>query len=207
MRRGIVFTSGEGEPDVGSAQDGWHRIDEALVQRAVRSAVGRAGLTKRATCHTFRHCFATHLLESGYDIRTVQELLGHNDVKTTIAVPPRRPFELTRVIRLRLSKERRSFEMNADIESLVGKYPILTVRLNKGERHRIMRSDIRRGSLWVTPRSNWYSVCVTGEVEGLMYNFLCSTFRSEDGEDQGRKYWNIGDIGDVSKIIRRFGQP
>ena len=56
---------------------------ESGLQKAVKIAVDRAGLTKRVTCHTFRHSFATHLLQSGCDIRTVQELLGHNDVKTT----------------------------------------------------------------------------------------------------------------------------
>ena len=54
------------------------------MQRAVRDAARAAGITERVTCHTFRHAFATHLLEAGYDIRTVQELLGHRDVSTTM---------------------------------------------------------------------------------------------------------------------------
>jgi len=63
---------------------GRHPIDESLIQKAVATAVPTSGLAKRATRHTFRHSFATHLLSAGYDIRTVQELLGDKDVRTTM---------------------------------------------------------------------------------------------------------------------------
>ncbi|MCX5756405.1 MAG: integron integrase [Gemmatimonadetes bacterium] len=61
-----------------------HHLHETVVQRAVTEAARRSGVTRRVNCHTFRHSFATHLLEDGYDIRTIQELMGHRDVRTTM---------------------------------------------------------------------------------------------------------------------------
>ena len=80
----FVFPSSTRSVDPRSGIKRRHHTHEGSVSREITAAVKRSGIAKRATSHSFRHSFATHLLEAGYDIRTVQELLGHDDVSTTM---------------------------------------------------------------------------------------------------------------------------
>jgi len=79
-----VFPASRDSWDRDAAQSRTHHLHATVLQRAVGEAAKRAGVAQRVGCHTFRHSFATHSLEAGYDIRTVQELLGHRDVSTTM---------------------------------------------------------------------------------------------------------------------------
>lgn len=84
LRWQFLIPASRQSPDPTTGRRGRYHLDTSAVQRAVKAAANATHIPKTITCHTFRHSFATHLLQDGYDIRVVQELMGHKDVRTTM---------------------------------------------------------------------------------------------------------------------------
>ncbi|MCF7989005.1 MAG: hypothetical protein K9M02_01035 [Thiohalocapsa sp.] len=95
--------------------------------------------------------------------------------------------------------------MNINIKQAVSTCPLLTVKENVGERHRIMHSGIRRGSLWIQPRRDDFRVLLSGEVDSVLGGYMRSRFGPHKGEDQGKKYWYLDSIADIESVIEYFG--
>ena len=96
--------------------------------------------------------------------------------------------------------------MDSNIKSTIEQCSKLRLQVNKGERHRIMHSAVKRGSLWVEPRRRSYNILPTGEVKSLLHDFIFSRFGPEKGESRPGKYWELSNCNDVAEVIRRFNR-
>ena len=95
--------------------------------------------------------------------------------------------------------------MTPSIESVVAELPVLRPKVNKGDRHRITHDKVKRGSLWIAAQTDVFRVLVSGEVDGLMTDFLRSGYGPEAGEDQGKKYWKVAGEHNIVASLRKFG--